>query len=323
MEPYILFCRIGWANYYKGDLDDLPQGAGNYDGVEFECYNFLKSNNLYYGFVQVNGNMNLERIGNNAHDGQIDDVLVIFFHKGLIVGWYRHATVYAALQIIPDNVTNRTNFPQHNLYNIVASEAHLIQANERNSYPINFFDGKRPGRQNIWYADEAPGARESAITIVETYDMNHAEELINEEFSDIENESNHFIGETRLAYVKVRINQGRYREKLLQKYNSHCCLCGISNPKLLIASHLKAWADSDVNERVNVNNGLLLCPDHDKLVDKYLISFEDDGRLLISPALSEEERNLMRINENMRLDISAENIPFIQAHREKYNQNNI
>ena len=200
MEPYILFCRIGWANYYRGDLDDLPQGAGNYDGVEFECYNFLKSNNLYYGFVQVNGNMNLERIGNNAHDGQIDDVLVIFFHKGLIVGWYRHATVYTALQIIPDNVTNRTNFPQHNLYNIVASEAHLIQANERNSYPINFFDGKRPGRQNIWYADEAPSARESAITIVETYDMNHAEELINEEFSDIENESN--MAESPISAVK-------------------------------------------------------------------------------------------------------------------------
>jgi len=41
----------------------------------------------------------------------------------------------------------------------------------------------------------------------------------------------------------------------------------------LKASHIKAWKDcTSTQERLDSNNGLLLCANHDALFDQYLIS---------------------------------------------------
>lgn len=42
------------------------------------------------------------------------------------------------------------------------------------------------------------------------------------------------------AVVKARVNQGIFKERLLQRYD-HCCLCSVSNKDFLIASHIKPW----------------------------------------------------------------------------------
>ena len=41
------------------------------------------------------------------------------------------------------------------------------------------------------------------------------------------------------------------------------------------------WSES-AEHRLNPGNGLLLSPNLDALFDKYLISFEEDGNILIS-----------------------------------------
>jgi transposase len=51
----------------------------------------------------------------------------------------------------------------------------------------------------------------------------------------------------------------------------------------LRASHIRPWRDSDNEARLDGENGLLLTPTIDHLFDRGFISFEDDGRLLISP----------------------------------------
>src|SRR5580765_1423894 len=50
-----------------------------------------------------------------------------------------------------------------------------------------------------------------------------------------------------------------------------------------VSSHCKPWRDSSNDERLNGENGLLLTPSIDHLLDRGFIGFEDSGELIISP----------------------------------------
>lgn len=119
---------------------------------------------------------------------------------------------------------------------------------------------------------------------------------------------------TRDQIIKARINQSIFRDSLLQRHKK-CCLCGVTNPNLLIASHIKPWSISDNKERVNVNNGLILCPNHDKLFDGGWITFDDNGNIMISNQLSENDRVFMNIRAGMNITITPENRAFMEYHR--------
>jgi len=121
-------------------------------------------------------------------------------------------------------------------------------------------------------------------------------------------------GEERKAVIKVRVNQGEFRKALMNKYN-HCCLCSVSNPELLTASHIKPWANSTKEEKTNPNNGLLLCPNHDRLFDKGFISFDERGKVLISQELSEVDRTFMNVNPNTMLVMNDAMKSFMTYHR--------
>ncbi len=119
------------------------------------------------------------------------------------------------------------------------------------------------------------------------------------------------------AVVKARRNQGLFRSLLMDKYDGRCCLCGLDNRYLLVASHIKPWRDSTDKEKVSIHNGLLLCPNHDKLFDSGFISFDDDGRIMISSVeLDEKDCKLLNINKDMKIDVSDEQKPFLKYHRE-------
>lgn len=122
-------------------------------------------------------------------------------------------------------------------------------------------------------------------------------------------------GESREAVVKVRSNQGIFRERLLQRY-SKCCLCNVSNNNLLIASHIKPWSDSDGKEKLDVNNGFIMCPNHDKLFDQGWITFDDSGNILISNDLSETDKVFMNVREGMNVDVKHENVKYLKYHRD-------
>ena len=65
-------------------------------------------------------------------------------------------------------------------------------------------------------------------------------------------------GETKDAVIKQRVNQGGFRERLLSRYE-HCVLCQVNEPQLLIASHIKPWNESTPEERLDRDNGFLMC----------------------------------------------------------------
>lgn len=128
--------------------------------------------------------------------------------------------------------------------------------------------------------------------------------------------SHNLEGKEKQAVVKVRVNQSEFRSRILSKYKK-CCLCGVSNPALLVASHIKPWSVSEPEERLDDSNGFLLCPNHDKLFDSGLISFEDTGRIIISPELSEIDRIFMNVNIDMKVSASRKQIEYLSYHRDK------
>ncbi|MBR6528352.1 MAG: HNH endonuclease [Lachnospiraceae bacterium] len=130
----------------------------------------------------------------------------------------------------------------------------------------------------------------------------------NVEASDVVNaiEGYRDLQETeRNAIVKARVGQGSFRKDLLKKYDNKCIITGIQEKKLLIASHIKPWAVCNNSDRLSVENGLLLSPTFDKLFDCGLISFTNEGKILISTFLSAANVNKLHISTTDIFDIKA------------------
>ena len=100
----ILFCNIGWMEYYQGlrNGDNILKG-GKYPvktGKGHEVCNFAKYKNECYGAFQAPGvEIDIQRIGAIPGDEQIEGVTVVWTASRpqggtVIVGWYKNATVF-------------------------------------------------------------------------------------------------------------------------------------------------------------------------------------------------------------------------------------
>lgn len=125
---------------------------------------------------------------------------------------------------------------------------------------------------------------------------------------------------TRDAIVKARVGQGKFRADLLKMWSNQCSLTGLANTDLLVASHIHAWSMSTNEERIDPNNGLLLAPHIDRVFDRGLISFDRDGRLLLSPKLTQHDQQIFALDRYKALrNISDGNRAFLARHRATYN----
>lgn len=93
-----------------------------------------------------------------------------------------------------------------------------------------------------------------------------------------------FSGETRRIVTEQRIKQNFFRRAVLSSYRSRCCMSGLSEPRLLVASHIVPWSKDKAN-RLNPSNGLCLSAIHDKAFDKGLITLTDDFKIVVSEEL--------------------------------------
>ena len=55
-------------------------------------------------------------------------------------------------------------------------------------------------------------------------------------------------------------------------------------------------------EKLDIENGFLMCPNHDKLFDEGWISFDNNGRIMISDRLQENDMVYMNIRGDMKID---------------------
>ncbi len=93
-----------------------------------------------------------------------------------------------------------------------------------------------------------------------------------------------FTGETRQVLTIQRIKQHFFRRAVLSSYRGRCCMSGLSESRLLIASHIVPWSKDKAN-RLNPSNGLCLSAIHDRAFDKGLITLTDDFKIIVSEEL--------------------------------------
>src|SRR5258708_22101079 len=101
----------------------------------------------------------------------------------------------------------------------------------------------------------------------------------------------------RQAVIQARRGQGAFRANV-ESIEKECRLTGVTNPSLLIASHIKPWRSCETaQERLDGMNGLLLTPDADLLFDRGFITFEDDGEVRVSPRFDREDLRRLGFGE--------------------------
>ena len=327
LDEKVLFCNIAYMKYYRGiTSDDIPRDGGKYVSEEKnagEKYNFLAVNGKVQGFVETKhkdgyktgsaNKLHIERIDKLAAKSEyVSGVMVIFCAKKntnetVIVGWYDNAQVYSDRKIIKDI----NGDPQ--LYNIIvdADNAHLIEEGERTFVVPRTKSKDEPGfgSSNVWYADDekSKAIKSLAIEYINSIRNSHADSFEKEEKKIDEILKDESLKETeREVLAKARIGQGIFRERLIQR-DGCCRICGIRNKELLRASHIKPWKKcKNSKEKLNEENGLLLCAIHDALFDRGLICFDNEGKIIISDSLSEGDRKILELDNNFQLSMSDE-----------------
>ncbi|HPU52050.1 MAG TPA: HNH endonuclease signature motif containing protein [Burkholderiaceae bacterium] len=108
----------------------------------------------------------------------------------------------------------------------------------------------------------------------------------------------------RAALIQARRGQGQYRDNL-KAVERACRITKVERLEHLIASHVRPWRDSNNEQRLDGENGLLLTPTVDHLFDKGFISFEDSGRLIVSPVADPVSLKRMGIDHENRMNVGA------------------
>ena len=122
--------------------------------------------------------------------------------------------------------------------------------------------------------------------------------------------------------VRQRVGQQKFREAMLDYWGGACSVTSVALPEVLRASHAKPWAEcvSDA-ERLDVFNGFLLVANLDALFDRFLISFDDAGRLLVSQSLPVDVQTRLGLHSGMALRwLSDEHRLYLAWHRRRLAQ---
>ncbi len=98
--------------------------------------------------------------------------------------------------------------------------------------------------------------------------------------------------------ICVRIGQQKFRRLVLECSNHECVLTGAK--ALIRASHIKPWRHSSDVERIDPMNGLALSPLYDAAFDSGVISFRQDGIMLVCEEFLDE---LIKLGLNKDLKI--------------------
>lgn len=125
------------------------------------------------------------------------------------------------------------------------------------------------------------------------------------------------IGTEVERMVRQRVGQNKFRDAMLNYWGGACAVTGVAIPEVLRASHAKPWAECATDaERLDVFNGFLLCANIDALFDRFLVSFDETGLLVIAPELAGHDLRPLGISPSMQLRwVNALHQPYLTQHR--------
>jgi putative restriction endonuclease len=94
----------------------------------------------------------------------------------------------------------------------------------------------------------------------------------------------------RALLASARVGQHVFARDVLRNCGDHCVFCGMAprefgGARMLVASHIKPWRDSEPKERLDHRNGLAACPTHDVAFDTGLLAVNGGLRIHLAPQL--------------------------------------
>jgi hypothetical protein len=121
----------------------------------------------------------------------------------------------------------------------------------------------------------------------------------------------------RKSLLLSRVGQGEFRKQLVD-YWKECAVTGATCVRLLKASHIKPWRDSNNQERLDVSNGLLLSPNIDAAFDAGHVTFDQNGKIMLSNAIAGAPAFQLHINAKLRINqkfLRQEHQAYLEYHR--------
>ena len=117
---------------------------------------------------------------------------------------------------------------------------------------------------------------------------------------------------------QAREGQGKYREQLLEQCH-FCPITMISDERLLIASHIKPWAASNDQEKIDPYNGYMLTPMIDKLFDRGFITFTENRHIVLSEFISPHTWKLIGLKNDTfynAIPMDEKRIEYLNFHHQ-------
>ena len=121
----------------------------------------------------------------------------------------------------------------------------------------------------------------------------------------------------RQSLVLSRVGQGEFRAQLVSYWND-CAVTGANCIPLLKASHIKPWRESNNKERLDVFNGLLLSPNIDAAFDTGYVTFDSQGKIVLSKAIAGAPAFQLHITAKLRINqklLRPEHEGYLEHHR--------
>ncbi|MEG1567800.1 MAG: HNH endonuclease [Anaerovoracaceae bacterium] len=115
----------------------------------------------------------------------------------------------------------------------------------------------------------------------------------------------------------ARCGQGKYRDALLEEC-PFCPITMVNDERLLIASHIKPWAVSNDQEKIDPKNGYMLTPLYDKLFDRGFITFTVDKHMKLSNWLSPKNCQRLKLKDGAycsHLPMDPKRMEYLEYHR--------
>ena len=114
----------------------------------------------------------------------------------------------------------------------------------------------------------------------------------------------------------TRLGQDKYREQVFNRY-SYCVVTHVTHPNLLVACHIKAYAECNQLEQFDKNNGLTMSPTIHSLFDLGYLTFDDKGKMILSDFFRNNDRRCLNLyGKTISIHLEKEMLPYIQWHNE-------
>jgi len=113
-----------------------------------------------------------------------------------------------------------------------------------------------------------------------------------------EDEENDYAIQNRTIEIQARVKQSVFRKKVLSNFRESCCLTGINETPLIVASHIVPWANK-VEYRLDPANGLALFVTYDKLFDLGYFSLDNNLKVILTSKIKNFSPELQSVLNNI------------------------